>query len=414
MLLSVLRDKMEEWNMGSLRRTKFVVAGTLMLIFLGSIYAWSYFKAALNDLFPLWNQKQLSLTFTIMMIMFATGGLLGGKLTRTIRHRYMAMVSGALMLLGFLVISFLPKDNPSLSLILLYIFYGGCTGLGVGIGYNVVLSGVNSWFPDKDGMISGILLTGFGLGSLIIGNLADLMLRSMDLFTVFRALGVACALVVIGGSFVIRAPGPEDPLPPAKPKAQVEGGRDYSTAEMVRRPTFWIYFLWNLCMSATGMLVINNAASIALFFGAAATVGLLVSVFNSCGRLAIGASMDTLGWKKTMFIANGVIILEGVLMVLGNSLGAFPLVLVGMLAAGVTYGGGVTIQASLVRSFYGSKNYAVNFSTCNLVSIPAAIIGPMISAALVDAAGGSFGPTFVMVIVMGCISLVLNFLIRKP
>lgn len=125
-------------------------------------------------------------------------------------------------------------------------------------------------------------------------------------------------------------------------------------------------------------------------------------------------SMDKFGWKATMLIDNAVIISAGLLMVLGNALGLFPLVLIGMLMAGVCYGGGVTIQASLVRTFYGSKNYAVNFSTCNLVMIPAAFIGPMISAALVDAAGGAFGPTFIMVVVMGFFSLVINFFIRKP
>ncbi len=395
-------------------RVKFVILGTLMLIFLGSIYAWSYFKSAIGQEFPMWNQKQLSLTFTIMMILFALGGLSGGKLTKRFSHRSLAMVSGGLLLVGFGAMSLLPTNNAPLALILMYVFYGGFTGFGVGIGYNVVLSGVNSWFPDRDGLVSGILLTGFGLGSLILGNIADWMLHSISLFATFRVLGIACGVVVIGGALLLEAPKPDTPLPPARQKTMVPGGRDYTTGEMVRRPTFWIYFFWNLCMSATGMLVINNAASIAVFFGAAATTGLLVSVFNSCGRLFIGLSMDKLGWKATMFIANGVIIAAGVLMVLGNGLRAFPLVLLGMLMAGVCYGGGVTIQASLVRSFYGSKNYAVNFSTCNLVSIPAAIIGPMISAALVDAAGGAFGPTFVMVIVMGGISLLLNFLIRKP
>lgn len=398
----------------TVKRTQFVVAGTMMMLFLGCIYAWSYFKAALGEVFPMWNAKQLSFNFSIMMILFALGGLIGGKLTKTIPHRILAILSGGLLLIGFLVISFLPTDNEGLALILLYIFYGGFTGFGVGIGYNVALSGVNCWFPDKDGLISGILLTGFGFSSLIIGNVADVMLDHMDIFTVFRILGIVCAVVIIGGGMVIHTPGPDVQLPPAKPKAAVEGGMECTTAQMIRRPTFWIYFLWNLCMSATGMLVINNAASITLFFGAAATVGLIVSVFNSGGRLAIGLSMDKLGWKATMFIANGAIILAGVLMVLGNAVGAFPLVFIGMLMAGVCYGGGVTIQASLVRSFYGSKNYAVNFSTCNLVSIPAALIGPMISAALIDASGGAFGSTFVMVIVMGCISLVLNFLIRKP
>ncbi len=398
----------------TIKRSHFVLVGTMMMLFLGTIYAWSFFKAALNDVFPMWNDKQLSFTFSIMMIMFALGGLTGGKLTKAIPHRYLAFLSGGLLFLGFFVISFLPTDNEGLALILLYIFYGGFTGFGVGIGYNVALSGVNCWFPDKDGLISGILLTGFGFSSLIIGNVADLMLRYMDIFTLFRILGIVCAVVVIGGGFVIRTPGVDTQLPPAKPKAAVEGGMECTTAQMIRRPTFLLYFLWNLCMSATGLLVINNAASIAIYFGAAATVGLIISVFNSGGRLAMGLSMDKLGWKTTMFIANGAIILSGVLMTLGNAMGAFPLVFIGMLMAGVCYGGGVTIQASLVRSFYGSKNYAVNFSTCNLVSIPAALIGPMISAALIDASGGAFGSTFVMVIVMGCISLVLNFLIRKP
>ena len=395
-------------------RFPYLWVGTLMMLLLGSIYAWSYFKTALGAIFPMWNQKQLSLTFTIMMILFAAGGLLGGKLSKTIRHSTLALLSGCLMLIGFVTVSFLPSGNKTLALILLYIFYGGFTGLGVGIGYNVVLSCVNSWFPDKDGLVSGILLTGFGFSSLIIANAAESLLRITTLSIVFRGLGILCGGVMVLGSFFLRLPTAVDTLPAPKKKAVVSGGQDYTTAQMLRRPTFWLYFLWNLCMSATGMLVINNAASIALFFGAAATIGLLVSIFNSGGRLFIGMSMDKFGWKATMLIDNAVIISAGLLMVLGNALGLFPLVMIGMLMAGVCYGGGVTIQASLVRTFYGSKNYAVNFSTCNLVMIPAAFIGPMISAALVDAAGGAFGPTFIMVIVMGFFSLVINFFIRKP
>ena len=395
-------------------RVPYLWVGTLMMLLLGSIYAWSYFKTALGAIFPMWNQKQLSLTFTIMMILFAAGGLLGGKLSKTIRHSTLALLSGCLMLIGFVTVSFLPSSNETLALILLYIFYGGFTGLGVGIGYNVVLACVSSWFPDKDGLVSGILLTGFGFSSLIIANAAEALLRVTTLSIVFRGLGILCGGVMVLGSFFLRLPTADDTLPAPKKKAVVSGGQDYTTAQMLRRPTFWLYFLWNLCMSATGMLVINNASSIALFFGAAATVGLLVSIFNSGGRLFIGMSMDKFGWKATMLIDNAVIISAGLLMVLGNALGLFPLVLIGMLMAGVCYGGGVTIQASLVRTFYGSKNYAVNFSTCNLVMIPAAFIGPMISAALVDAAGGAFGPTFIMVVVMGFFSLIINFFIRKP
>ena len=396
----------------NVKRGKFVVIGTTMLIFLGVLYAWSFFKTAISSVFPMWDQKQLSLNFTIMMICFSLGSLLGGKLSAKVSRRGLAILAGVLLFIGFMAMSFLPVSNPGLARIMMYLFYGGCTGLGVGIGYNAVLTGVNSWFPDKVGTISGILLTGFGLGSLILGLFADKLLQTISLFAVFRILGIACAVVVIGGAMFIRTPSADTILP--APGKKTETGRDYSTAEMLRTPTFWIYFLWNLCMSATGMLVINNASSIAVFFGVAATVGLAVSVFNSCGRVLIGGSMDRIGWKGTMFLTNAVMIGAGVLMVLGNKLSLFPVVLGGMLLAGICYGGGVTISASLIRTFYGSKNYPVNFSTCNLVSIPAAIIGPMISAALVDAAGGSYGTTFLMVIIMGGVSLVLNILIRKP
>lgn len=85
-----------------------------------------------------------------------------------------------------------------------------------------------------------------------------------------------------------------------------------------------------------------------------------------------------------------------------------------MLLMGVCYGGGITISAALIRQLYGSRNYASNFAVCNLCTIPASIIGPMISAALQDMSGGGYFSTFVMVIIMGAVTLALNFGIRKP
>lgn len=33
------------------------------------------------------------------------------------------------------------------------------------MGYNLVISAVNSWFPDKIGFSSGVMMMGMGLGS---------------------------------------------------------------------------------------------------------------------------------------------------------------------------------------------------------------------------------------------------------
>lgn len=87
--------------------------------------------------------------------------------------------------------------------------------------------------------------------------------------------------------------------------------------------------------------------------------------------------------------------------------------MVGMLLMGVCYGGGITISAALIRQLYGSKHYASNFSVCNLCLIPASILGPMLSAVLQDASGG-YWTTFLMVVILGVVTMGMNLFIRRP
>ena len=58
----------------------------------------------------------------------------------------------------------------------LYLTYGILAGLGIGIGYNAVISVVNEWFTDKKGTSSGALMMSFGASALVFwqyGRLAD-------------------------------------------------------------------------------------------------------------------------------------------------------------------------------------------------------------------------------------------------
>ena len=57
------------------------------------------------------------------------------------------------------------------SVAMLYIGFGVLCGLSSGLCYNAVMSTMVRWFPDRPGLISGVLLMGFGGGSFIIGKL---------------------------------------------------------------------------------------------------------------------------------------------------------------------------------------------------------------------------------------------------
>ena len=389
------------------------LAGAILMLFLGSMYAWSYFKVTLAAAFPAWSEKQITLNFTLMMSLFCLGGLLAGRISGRVSKRVQIALSGALMCIGFLGVSFLPVGAPGTALVLLYLFYAGFNGLGTGIAFNAVLAAIQPWFPDRPGLISGVLLMSLGFGSLILGNVAAALIGVIDLFPTFRLFAIADLVVMLALAPLIRIPKEGDSLPAAAKANRQESVLELTTGEMVRRPTFWLYFCWNICMSASGMLVINSASSISIYYGAAASIGLLVSIFNGGGRLVIGWLMDKIGWKASLFLVNGIQLAAGLSMLLGDRSGfAFP-VFVGMMLVGVCYGSGITICASLIRKLYGSKCYASNMGVANLCTFPAALIGPMISAALQDASTG-YTTTFMMVIVIGCIALIANCFIRKP
>ena len=256
-----------------------VAVGTVMMLCLGTLYAWSIFRAPFGALYPSWTTADLSMNFTISMVCYSAGGFLGGKLSKKTSNTVTALAAAVLIFAGFLGVSWLSAD-PETAKVQLYLFYGVLSGLGTGFGYNTIVSGVGGWFPDKNGLATGVLLTGFGLGTMLIGQLADALIPVVGLPTLFRAFAVVIAVVLALGSPMVRLPGAGTVLPPPPATAQVEGQRDYTSGEMIRRPAFWLFFLWNMLMCASGLLVINSAAEIAAYYGAAAVLGLLLSVFN--------------------------------------------------------------------------------------------------------------------------------------
>ncbi|MCO7122926.1 MFS transporter [Ihubacter massiliensis] len=384
-------------------------AGTVTMFFLGAMYAWTYFKVALQGVYIEWSQTQITLNFTIMMISFCLGGLLAGTLSKKVTSRMEMALAAVLVGLGFLGMSLLPEEGRT-ALYQMYICYGVCTGTGIGIAYNTVLSNIQPWAKNV-GLVSGMLLMGMGFGALLLGNVADILIGHVGVAMTFRIFAILMILIMVLAIPFIHKPS--EMKTAAAGAAWDPINKEYSTKEMLRRKTFWMYFFWNICVSAGGMLIINSASSIAVYFGYAAVLGLVISVFNGCGRLLIGSIMDKSGWKFTMYLNNMLMILAGVLLFSGDRIAAGAVALAGMLIMGICYGGGITISASLIRTLYGERHYASNFAICNLCLIPASIAGPLLSARLLDMAGGSYNTTFIMVIVLGIITLAMNFFIKE-
>lgn len=380
-----------------------IVSATVMLLFLGILYAWSMFRVELADIFPSFTAAQMSLNFTIVSIGFCLGGFFGGKISQRWNQRISARIAAVLILVGFMGCSFMGSMAPEKALILMYVCYGAFAGFGVGVGYNACVSGTSPWFPENLGLVSGILLMGFGFGSLLLGLFIPVLSDLVGVFAVFRIYAIAIFAVMMLGSFFLRKPEA------APGQADAQG---LTPGQMLSRPSFWVYFIWNIICSSAGLVVINSSANIALAFGAAAGLGMMVSLFNGAGRPVTGAIMDRLGQFKGMLVMNGLMILGASLLILAALTSLTLPVMIGMILLGITYGGGVTISAKVISDLYGPKHYAVNFSLSNFCMIPAAFIGPLLSGILQDRSGGGYLSTFVMVLVMTLIALCAIFVLK--
>lgn len=394
----------------------YLIIGVTAMLFAGVLYAWSILKSPLAADFG-WGASELALNFTLAMSFFCIGGLLGSQISGRAGHRIALTAAGFLAAAGFITTSLLNGD----SVLILYLTYGVLAGCGIGIAYNVTIATVSAWFPDKKGLCSGCLMMGFGASALILGNAADALFKSeLGWRTTYVILGIAlCAVLIIAG-LLLRKPDSDTVFPQAKSisNSAVENfeTHDYSTVQMLRRPSFWMAFVCISFLAAVGSSVISFAKDLALSVDAAEALAVslvgVLSVCNGVGRILTGALFDAIGRRKTMLCANIITICAATVTLIAVSMGSLPLCIAGLCLTGMSYGACPTITAAFTSSFFGMKHFSTNMACMTFTVMGGSLIAT-VSNRVLEMTGG-YTATFMMLLALTFVALILNFMVRRP
>lgn len=387
----------------------YIVVGGVVMLFAGLIYSWSVFSIAISKEFPQWGKGSLALIFTTCISFFCLGGLFSGFLMFWLKPRYLLWNSAVLLFSGLILAS---RTSSLLGIIL---SYGLLCGLGSGIAYNCVISTVSQWFLDKQGLCSGLLLMGFGFGSFIIN-------KAFQQFTPiaisgwrnsFRALGIIILLFFFVAGLIITKP--ENPV-----FSNVKGSDDvsFTTGEMVRQKSFWFFLIWSSLLSGSGLILISHSSGIAMEAiptmnpGNMTTLVGLISIFNGLGRVLFGGLFDRIGRAKTMALISSLFFIASIITMAGLQTNSYTILLVGFILCGVANGGITPTKATFAASFFGTKNFAVNFPVLNL--------NLMIGSFFSSVAGGlydfsrTYNTSFYLMIVLILAGKVASLFIHKP
>lgn len=403
--------------MKRLNRWVYAIIGVIVLLLAGLVYAWSVMSQSIAASRPEWTKAQVSLTFTLVMAFFCIGCLIAGILAKKVSPKIYVIVAGILFVVGFMVAT-LTGQSPAM----LYLGFGVLCGLGAGFAYNAVMSTMSAWFPDKQGLISGILLMGFGLSAFIIGKVFAAVTPEdgSDAWkTTFRVLGIIIVIVMVICSFFFVKPGADFVPPAAAKKKEVrEPASDINSGQMVRKTSFWLYYIWAILISAAGLALVSQASGIAVQVGpdvdpgTIATVVGLISILNGIGRVIFGGLFDKKGYKTTMILDMIVFIIAGLILLLAIKSGNFAFIVLGFVVGGFAYGGVTPTNSAIISDFFGRTNYPMNFSLIN-TNLIVASFASTIAGKLYDASQ-SYMSTIFMIIGVTIVGFVVFLGIRRP
>lgn len=359
-------------KVGIILRYVYLIYGFFLMLLVGLIYAWSIFVSPLENEFG-WNRTETSFIFSISMVFFCLGGLASGNLMRAFSTRVVFLLAAVFLFAGFGLSSRVQE------LWQIFIAYGVFCGFGVGITYNAVVGTMIPLFRRK-GMVSGLMMFAFGLGGMILGTAVTRLILQHGWRATFFGIAIADLFFLLIAALFIRN---QTSVLPEEVERDVVSIRDYSGMEMVKTRNFQVYITWMICNSISGLMLIAHASPMILDFGMTATfaafvVG-LVSIANGSGRFLTGVFFDRNGFTKTMFTVCVGSSLGTILLIAYFGTGYLPILILGCCILGLFYGSSSTLTINYVRTRFGSKNLALNFSIATCGIIVSSTVGPTLA-----------------------------------
>lgn len=393
------------------------VAGTVMMMCLGTVYSWSLFARPLIATFH-WSATTTMWGFSLAIFTLGLGAIVGGRWQDRVGPRSVAACGVFLWALGNVLAGLF---TPQLGAWWLYLTYGIVGGFGLGMGYVSPVAMVTKWFPDRRGLASGLVLTGFGLGAFVYNLVVPLFpaFRAMNAGDVHALMGAfvwsGLAYVVVGGFCTLLMTDPPAGFGRRRSDPVLVVAKNYTPREVLRTPQF--YMLWSmLFFSVTaGILVISNAVPIfsdltgAGAALAAPVVGIL-AVFNGIGRVLWGGISDRIGRNLAFILILGIQAVVFAAMPWLHGVGALSLAFALVLLCN---GGSFGTLPAFNADYFGTKYMGYNYGLLITAWGCAGVVGPELAARVKDVTG-SYVATLVPVALMLLAATALPAIVRRP
>ncbi|MBU4305445.1 MAG: OFA family MFS transporter [Candidatus Omnitrophica bacterium] len=383
-----------------------VISGFSILVCLGVAYAWGVFLLPIAGEFG-WSRADTSLAVSILLLVFSIFMVVGGILEKRCGPRLSTALGGVLVGLGWSLAYF------TQTLGWLFITYGVVAGMGTGLAYLPSISTVIKWFPEKKGMVSGIVVCGFGIGAAFLAPLAARVIELYGWRITMLIYGVSFGVIILFASRFLSLPTQEATI---SANMTQNSGRalDFSAFEMIKTNAFKLIFFTYFIAMVAGMMVIGHISAFIRDIGYSATRSAfaitVLAVLNGLGRVIFGIVSDKIGRRNVL---SALFFLISIAVFTLRSTNSLSLIYSAAGLIGLCFGGFLAVYPAITADFFGTKNFGINYGLVFLGYGTGCFVGTWLGGVIYDRSG-SYALAFYIVGILTLFGGVLTFLLLKP
>ncbi len=381
---------------------------TLVLMF-GIFNSFGVFFKPLSAEFG-WTRAVTSGALSLNWIVQGFMAIVMGKANDRFGPRLVMTFCGFSFGLGYLLISQMS------ALWQLYLFYAVLVGTGVSGTFVPLASMVARWFVKRRSMMTGIVLSGIGIGGLIAPPVSNWLISIYDWRVSFIILGsVSLVAVVLFAQFLRRDPAQVGQMPYGEIKVETgfEGDtKSFSLAEAVFTRQFWFmttnFFCFGFCLYTILVHIVPHTTDLGFSSAHAANILATIGGAGIIGKVALGNVGDRIG-NRYIFIIAFILMAAALLWLLrANEMWMLYLCIA---IFGFAYGGIAASDSPIVAGLFGLRSHGVILGVIAIGFSIGSATGPFVSGYIFDSTG-SYQTAFLASAIFATVGLILAIILR--
>lgn len=236
-----------------------ILGGTLVHLSLGTLYCWGNFLSYAPQYLKFYDglehkgvQPDALIVLPLTILSMCVSMPLGPAVVNAIGASKTLLLGSWIMSAGVFLSSYAKNLYTFLA------FYAILFGTGVGLAYTSPMVAGWKWLPSQKGLVSGVILTGFGAGGFFFNLIGTYLVnpKSLDLVngkfpdeiyynfpSMLRKLAVIYAVLQLVGALLVSEPKSQAVAPALKPGATpvpVVVAAGVSIVEALKTSQFWV------------------------------------------------------------------------------------------------------------------------------------------------------------------------------